>query len=128
MKRLSNILITLVAILHVGFLILETFLWNTPIVQNRLEPLGLSSEELATKLAANMGVYNGLLAIGLIWALVATPNKVSTQIFFLVCVIIAGIYGGLTVKSSILVFQAVPAVIALAVLGLSLRKSQIQVK
>ncbi len=123
MKRLSNLLITLVALLHFGFLALETFLWNTPIVQNRLAPLGLSLEELAAKLAANMGVYNGLLAVGLIWAVLTTPNKVSTQIFFLVCVITAGIYGGLTVKTSIFMFQAVPAVISLAVLGLSLRKA-----
>jgi putative membrane protein len=127
MKRLSNILIVIVALLHFGFLALESFFWNTPIVQNRLAPLGLPPEELAVKLASNMGVYNGFLAVGLIWALFATPNKVSSQIFFLVCVIVAGIYGGLTVKTSILMFQAIPAVIVLAVLGLSLRKSWSQV-
>lgn len=113
MKSISSFLIGTAALLHLGFFTLETFLWSTPLVQNRLAPLGLSPEELAMKLAANQGLYNSFLAVGLMWVLLAKPDKVSAQIFFLTCALIAGIYGGLTIKDSILWFQAAPAAIAL---------------
>lgn len=107
---LADILVTLVALLHVGFLVLEMFLWNHPVGRRvfRLDP------EFAARsatLAANQGLYNGFLAAGLIWGLVAARPDV--MLFFLGCVIVAGIYGGLTVKPTIFVTQGVPAIVAL---------------
>ena len=119
MKVLSNILIGIVAILHFAFLVLEMLPSFALTVQTKLASLGLSSEELITKLVANTGLYNGFLAAGLFWVLVATPNKRSTQAFFLVCVIIAGLYGGLVIKETILLFQALPAILALFTVGMS---------
>jgi len=107
----------LVIALHISFLILETFFWSTPLVQKRL-PVDLTPEEMSKKLAANMGLYNGFLAIGLVWGLLASEGSFSIKIFFLLCAIVAGIFGGLTVKRSIFFFQAVPAILALALLWL----------
>lgn len=112
MEAITIGVLGLVVALHSGFLILETFLWSTPLVQKRL-PVNLTSEEMAKKLAANMGLYNGFLAIGLIWGLVASEGSFSIKLFFLSWAIVAGIFGGLTVKRSIFFFQAVPAIFAL---------------
>jgi putative membrane protein len=112
MLILANIFVLIVAILHVLFLILEMFLWIKP---RGLKTFGLTPEraEITKTLAANQGLYNGFLAAGLIWGLIAGPAGLGIKIFFLSCVIIAGIYGGMTVKKSILKIQALPAVIAL---------------
>jgi putative membrane protein len=116
MKTLAAALVVLVALLHVLFLVLEMFLWNKPYGRRAF---GLTREfaEQSAKLAANQGLYNGFLAAGLIWGLLR--GDASIQIFFLVCVVIAGLYGGLTVKRSILVLQALPAGIALALVLLA---------
>ena len=102
----------LVVALHIGFLILEMFLWSTPLVQDRL-PVNLTPAEMSKKLAANMGLYNGFIAIGLVWGLLASEGSFSIKLFFLSAAIVAGIFGGLTVKRSIFFFQAVPASLAL---------------
>jgi putative membrane protein len=112
----AGVLIGLVAALHLYFLVLEMFLWRTP--QGRA--VFGTTEEFATAsaaLAANQGLYNGFLAAGLVWSLLA-PDPVDFQagIFFLVCVIVAGVYGAATVNRRILVVQAVPAALALAAL------------
>jgi putative membrane protein len=111
MKTIANALIGLVALSHVGFLILEMFFWNHP-VGRRI--FGMTPEVSASSatLAANQGLYNGFLAAGLAWALWADRREL--KIFFLGCVIVAGVFGGLTAKTSILVTQALPAAIALA--------------
>ena len=117
---IANSLVELVALLHVYFLVLEMFLWTRPLglktFRNSLE----KAKESAV-LAANQGLYNGFLAAGLIWGLVQGVHAFAFQIktFFLLCVIVAGIYGAATVSRRILYVQAVPAAIALILLWLA---------
>jgi putative membrane protein len=105
----AAIAIAIVAILHIVFLVMEMFLWNKPIGR---KSFGLTEELAAAtaNLAKNQGLYNGFLAAGLIWA--ALSGTWSVQLFFLGCVIVAGIFGGLTVSKSILWIQAAPGAIA----------------
>ncbi len=112
---MANLLILLVAILHVYFLVLEMFLWD--------KPLGLKafrqSREAASAskvLAANMGLYNGFLAAGLLWGLSLGDAGTQIKLFFLGCVVIAGVFGGLTANRRILFVQALPAALALLLL------------
>lgn len=104
------VLVGAVALLHAGFLVLEMFLWDHPVGRRvfRLDP---AFAKASASLAANQGLYNGFLAAGLVWSLVAARADVAT--FFLACVVVAGIYGGLSVKRSILWIQALPAAVAL---------------
>ena len=113
MKILADILVGLIAAEHVWFLILEMFLWTHPIA---LRAFGQSAEAAQSSrlLAANQGLYNGFLAAGLAWGLVA--DDASFKLFFVGCVLVAGLYGGLTVKRSILVVQAAPALLTLLLL------------
>ena len=119
MRIAAAAFIVLVAGLHVYFLVLEMFLWRTPFGRRTF---GTTPEfaEASAVLAANQGLYNGFLAAGLLWAVVwygvADGRPILT--FFLVCVVAAGVYGGLTVSRRILLVQAVPAVIAVALLWL----------
>ena len=110
MTTLANVLIGIVALLHLGFLVLEMFFWDHPFGRKRF---GMTPEysKASAVLAANQGLYNGFLAAGLIWGLsiASTPIK----IFFLICVVIAGIYGGLTARRTILYIQAIPGLLAL---------------
>ena len=117
---IANVLVALVAALHAYFLILEMFLWD--------KPLGLKTfrntpdkAEITKVLAANQGLYNGFLTAGLIWGLGHGNPAFAFQIkvFFLLCVIVAGAYGAMTVSTSILIVQALPAAIALLVLFLT---------
>ena len=112
---LANVLIGLVAALHVYFLVLEMFLWDTPFGRRTF---GLTPEFSAASktLAANQGLYNGFLAAGLVWGLCLGPAGGAVKLFFLVCVIVAGVYGAITVTRKILCVQAVPAVAALLAL------------
>jgi putative membrane protein len=119
MTVLAQILVGIVAALHLGFLVLEMFLWNTPRGRATFGTTPEFAAESAT-LAANQGLYNGFLAAGLVWGLIAAdPVGFQAKVFFLVCVIIAGLYGARTVSSRILFIQAVPAVLALAAVLLS---------
>lgn len=113
MTSLAKGMVALVAIIHVWFLILEMFLWNTPF---GMKAFGMSAEVAASSavLAANQGLYNGFLAAGLVWGLVARRGAFGIQVFFLVCVVIAGVFGAYTAKPAILFIQALPAAIALA--------------
>ena len=113
MATASQVLTAIVALLHAYFLVLEMFLWTTPVGQ---KTFGRTAEaQLATKsLAANQGLYNGFLVAGLAWSLVAAaPIAYATRVFFLVCVVIAGAFGAATVSRRILFVQAMPAVLAL---------------
>lgn len=110
MTTLANILIGIVALLHLGFLALEMFFWDHPVGRKRFGMTAEYSKASAT-LAANQGLYNGFLAAGLVWGIVS--GDFSIKIFFLVCVVIAGIYGGFTAKRSILYIQALPGLLAL---------------
>jgi putative membrane protein len=120
MNTIANILVALVAALHVYFLILEMFLWTKPL---GLKTFRNSPERAADSavLAANQGLYNGFLAAGLVWGLVQTVPGFAFQIkiFFLLCVIVAGAYGAATVSRRILLVQAAPAALALVLLLLS---------
>ena len=110
MKTLAAIFTGLVALLHLGFLTLEIFLWQHPIGRKIFD----TSAEFAADsafMAQNQGLYNGFLAAGLIWGLIAKKRDVT--LFFLICVIIAGIFGAITVSPTIFVVQAVPAILAL---------------
>ena len=110
MNLIANILVVLVAVLHVGFLALEMFFWDHPFGRKRFRMTPEYSKASAS-LAANQGLYNGFLAAGLIWGLVTSNTPV--QIFFLICVLVAGIYGGLTTRRMILYIQALPGLLAL---------------
>ncbi|MDF3818660.1 DUF1304 domain-containing protein [Leptospira sp. 96542] len=115
MKLLSTILTTFVAVEHVFILILEMFLWKTEFGMKTFQ-LTPETAEITAKLAKNQGLYNGFLAAGLFWALFFIKNetqKFQTILFFLVCIVIAGIYGSATAKFSILFSQGLPAFIAL---------------
>ncbi|NJD35831.1 MAG: DUF1304 domain-containing protein [Betaproteobacteria bacterium] len=115
-KFLEIALVLLVALEHLYFLYLEMFLWTTP---KGLRIFGNTAEKADASriLAANQGLYNGFLAAGLLWGLVY-PGVAGShiQMFFLSCVIVAGIYGGLTAKRTILYLQGGPALLALLVL------------
>src|SRR5215470_7547377 len=116
MSTASQVLAGLVAALHVYFLVLEMFLWATPFGQ---KTFGRTAEEQEqTKiLAANQGLYNGFLAAGLVWSIVASyePFAIAIRLFFLSCVFVAGVYGAMTASKRILFVQALPAAIAIAV-------------
>jgi len=111
---LANVLVGLVAAIHVYILILEMFLWTTP---RGRKAFGTTPEFAAASktLAANQGLYNGFLAAGLIWGLLLGPAGKSVQLFFLGCVIVAGVYGAFTASRKILFIQALPAAVAMAV-------------
>lgn len=112
---IANILIGLVALLHAYFLVLEMFLWNTPLGRRTF---GLEPEFAAASktLAANQGLYNGFLAAGLVWGLSLGDAGFSVKVFFLACVIVAGVFGAATASRKILFVQALPALVALAAL------------
>jgi len=117
---ITNCLVALVAALHIYFLVLEMFLWTRPL---GLKTFRNTPEKAANSavLAANQGLYNGFLAAGLIWGLVQATPAFALQIktFFLLCVIVAGVYGAATASRRILYVQAAPAAIALILLWLA---------
>ena len=120
MNYIANILVALVAALHIYFLTLEMFLWTKPM---GLKTFGnsLAKAQDSAVLAANQGLYNGFLAAGLIWGLVHPVAAFGFQIkvFFLACVIVAGLYGGYSVSKRIIMVQALPAAVALLLLWLA---------
>lgn len=116
MKLLTDLLILFVAVEHIGFFVVEAFLWRTPAVR---KSFGMSEQLAADShvLAMNQGLYNGILAAGLLWAWYTGQGPTVT--FFLAAVVVAGIGGGATAKASIFFVQALPAAIALALRWLS---------
>jgi putative membrane protein len=116
MLLISNLAVGLIVLLHLYFLVLEMFLWTGPAGRRAF---GLTPEfaEASKKLAANQGLYNGFLAAGLLWGLFA--GDFAFKVFFLGCVLVAGLYGGLTTSRKILWIQALPGGIALALVLLS---------
>jgi len=115
---LANILVGLVAALHVYFMALEMLLWDKPYGRR---VFGLTAEfATASKgLAANQGLYNGFLAAGLFWGIALGDAGNHIKVFFLLCVLVAGVYGAATVSRKILYIQAMPAAIGLALMALS---------
>lgn len=120
MNFIINFLVGVVALLHIYFMILEMFFLTKPkglkIFNQSLEKANASKI-----LAANQGLYNGFLATGLFWGLLATPDQgISIKIFFLSCVTIAGFYGGYTVSKKIMIVQALPAVLGLLAIAIKI--------
>jgi putative membrane protein len=110
MDLAAQVLTAVVAALHVYFLVLEMFLWATPFGAKTFgRPL--AEMQQMKSLAANQGLYNGFLAAGLVWSLVASLTQV--RVFFLICVVIAGVFGAATASRRILFVQAVPAALTL---------------
>jgi putative membrane protein len=109
----ADVVIGLIALLHVYILVLEMFLWDRPA---GMRAFGLTKERAAASkvLAANQGLYNGFLAAGLFWGLVLGPAGTGVKLFFLGCVLVAGLYGAATAGRKILFVQALPAAIGLA--------------
>ncbi|MDT9688442.1 DUF1304 domain-containing protein [Streptomyces sp. P9(2023)] len=111
---LANVAVGLVAALHVYILVLEMFLWERR-PGRELSGFDADMARATAPLAANQGLYNGFLAAGLVWGLIAAdPTGYRVQVFFLSCVVIAGVYGGLTANRRILLAQALPGALALA--------------
>ncbi len=110
----TTIAILLVAALHLFFLTLEMFLWNTPFGR-KIFALKPDFAQQSATLAANQGLYNGFLAAGLLWGLFSTGGF-DALVFFLSCIIIAGFYGAATASRGILFLQAIPAILALLLL------------
>lgn len=119
MSAAANLVIGLIVLLHAWFLILEMFLWTRP---SGRRAFGTSAEfaEQSKALAANQGLYNGFLAAGLAWGLLLSgAEALHVKCFFLGCVLLAGIYGGITAARKILWFQALPAAVGLALVLLA---------
>jgi len=117
---IANSLVALVAALHVYFLVLEMFLWTRPLGLKTFRNTPEKAQDSAV-LAANQGLYNGFLAAGLVWGLLhpAPAFGLQIKVFFLLCVIVAGVYGAVTVSKRILYVQAAPAALALILLWLA---------
>ncbi|WP_426361947.1 DUF1304 domain-containing protein [Streptomyces sp. E-08] len=114
MESTANVLVGLVAALHAYILVLEMFLWQRG-PGRKLSGFDAAMAKATAPLAANQGLYNGFLAAGLVWGLIADdPTGFRVQVFFLVCVVVAGLYGGLTTNRRILTAQATPGALALA--------------
>jgi len=118
MKIVAAIAVFIVAALHFGFLTLEMFYWDREIGR-KIFSMTAEQSALTKTLAANQGLYNGFLAAGLLWGLFAGKRDVT--IFFLLCVIIAGVFGAVTAKPTILFTQAAPALVALVLTMLARR-------
>ena len=118
MLLVANILVALVALFHVGFLVLEMFLWDHPVGRKRF---GLTPEysKASATLAANQGLYNGFLAAGLLWGLSLGEAGNSIKLFFLGCVVVAGVLGALTASRKILWVQGFPGAVAMALVAAS---------
>ncbi len=118
MSTAANIVVALIALVHVYILVLEMFLWDKPA---GLRAFGQSQQAATASkvLAANQGLYNGFLAAGLFWGLTLGVAGTGVKVFFLCCVLVAGLYGAATASRKILFVQAVPAAIGLALLLLS---------
>lgn len=121
MKKTADFLVGFVALQHIGFLVLEMFFWTKPY---GLATFGTTLEfaQQSAALAANQGLYNGFLAAGLIWSLLRKSDAYALKVFFLGCVVIAGVFGAITAKASILYVQGAPALLALILVVLSDRK------
>jgi putative membrane protein len=118
MRLAADVVVGLVAALHLYFLVLEMFLWTKPAGR---KAFGLTAEQAeSTKvLAANQGLYNGFLAAGLVWGLMLGAGGLSVKTFFLACVLVAGLYGAATASRKILFVQALPAAVGLALLWMA---------
>ena len=118
MPKIANLFVAFVALVHIIICVVEIFLWKEPVIHQRL---GFTLEE-AIKVApivANAGLYNGFIAAGLIWGLISSKTGEAIKVFFLTCVIIAGIFGAATLTRTPLLIQTAPGAIALFLVWIS---------
>lgn len=123
MKNVATIGVTFIGVIHIAISIVEIFFWKTPLIHQRLD----FTTELANKvypIVQNAGLYNGFIAAGLIWGAFARRDALAIRVFFLVCVVIAGIFGALTLKETTLVLQTLPASVALIFVWLAYKQSK----
>jgi len=118
MSMIANLVVALVALLHLYFLLLEMYFWEKPL---GLRTFAIKPEfaKATRSLAANQGLYNGFLAAGLVWGLILGSEGYSIKIFFLACVIVAGVFGAATANRKILYIQALPAIIAMILIWIT---------
>ena len=118
MTTAANSIVAIVALIHVYILVLEMFLWEKPAGLRAFRQTK-EAARASRVLAANQGLYNGFLAAGLGWGLWLGPSGTGVRIFFLACVLVAGLYGAATASRKILYVQAIPAAIGLALIALA---------
>jgi len=118
MTTVANLAVGAIALLHAYILVLEMFLWDKP-AGRRAFNLTREFASASRVLAANLGLYNGFLAAGLVWGLSLGQNGTDVKVFFLCCVLVAGLFGAATASRKILFVQAIPAAIALVLLYLA---------
>jgi putative membrane protein len=118
MNLAASLAVGVVALLHLGFLGLEMFAWKRPFGR-RIFGLSRELAEASAPLAANQGLYNGFLAAGLVWGLIRGPAGTGIELFFLSCVVVAGVFGAATASRRILWVQAVPGAVALVLVLLA---------
>ena len=118
MTMLATVAVLFVAALHVAFLVLEMFFWTKPLGR-RVFGMPQDVATVSATLAANQGLYNGFLAAGLVWGVYLGDAGFTVKAFFLICVIVAGVFGAATAKKSILFVQALPAAVALLLVYLT---------
>ena len=112
LPAVAQVLVGLVALIHIVISISEIFLWKKPVVHERIG-FNQAEADKAAPIVANAGLYNGFLAAGLIWSLLMSTNAATIQLFFLTCVFIAGVFGAVTLKWTTLILQTLPSLIAL---------------
>lgn len=118
MPKIANLFVGFVALVHIILCVAEIFFWKEPFIHQRLD-FTLGEALKVAPIVANAGLYNGFLAAGLIWGLVSGKNGDAIKVFFLACVIIAGIFGAVTLKWTTLVIQTAPGAIALFLVWIS---------
>lgn len=120
MKKVAAVLMGLVVLTHIAIMVLEMFFWDHPVGR---QIFSMTPEQSASSavLAMNQGLYNGFLAAGLIWGMLS--GRLDVKVFFLVCVVVAGVFGGLTAKFTIIFSQGLPALLALIFVWLASRNA-----
>ena len=110
---IATVLIAFVALVQSVIAVVEIFLWKVPRVHGRLNYTAAEAEKVAP-IVANAGLYNSFLAAGLIWAVLSGSGRPGIAVFFLTCVVVAGVFGAITLKPTTLLLQTLPGAIALA--------------
>ncbi|MBD1933348.1 MULTISPECIES: DUF1304 domain-containing protein [Cyanophyceae] len=109
---IAQVSVIIVALIHALISISEIFLWKNPLVHERIGFNQVDADK-AAPIVANAGLYNGFIAVGLIWGLLTSTNAVTIQLFFLSCVFVAGVFGAVTLRWTTLILQMLPSLVAL---------------
>ena len=123
MQIIATIAVVFVAVVHIVISLVEMFLWENPIVHQRLGFTAQVARQVAP-IVKNAGLYNSFIAAGLIWGAFTKSDSLPIRVFFLVCVVVAGIFGALTLKETTLVLQTLPASVALIFVWLAYVQSK----